>query len=332
MSGPKWKKIQTKAELLTLNKFLAKIIERWPVKVLSVVAAIILFVFHRMGNIETRFFSVPLTLEISSDLVPSSSYPHNIKVTLRGDANSIFPVAEEDIQAYLDLTMYKEPGSVKAPVLVRKKDTALEVESLEIVVDPMEISLELDTKAIKSVSVVPNIQGSPEKGYELVTYSLQPNKMIIEGPLGLINTVSELRTDPVDLHNRNADFTVHLKTSNSNPLVSIRGDEMIEFKGIVGESILIRNFDGIPISIIGLREDFTVTFEPNTGSVRLEASARSLENFEPPENFLTIDVSDRTPGTYDLPVTAALPEGFSLSRQEPQEVSVRIVSAEEGEE
>ncbi|MDR2143690.1 MAG: hypothetical protein LBP29_04910 [Treponema sp.] len=308
--------------------------EKWPVKVLSIVAAIILFVFHRLGSIQERFFSVPLRLEIGNNLVPSSSYPRNIRVTLKGDANSIYPVAEDDIEAYLDLTRYREPGSFKTAIQIRKKGTAMEVENLEIIVEPMEIAIDLDTKLSKYVPIAPNLAGSPEKGYELVSYILEPNQMVIDGPLNLINSVAELSTDAIDLQSRNEDFTVHLKIVNPNPLVVIRGDGMTEFRGFIRESIMIRSFDDIPIFVTGLSGNF-LTPETGFGSIRLEGAQRLVEVFEPREDTLSVDASDITgPGEYVLPVKASVPEAFTLSRQEPLEITLRIVEAEEqaGEE
>jgi hypothetical protein len=311
------------------GQFLAKIAERWPIKVLSVVAAIILVVFHRLGDIQERFFSVPLRLEIGNNLVPSSSYPHNIRVTLRGEANSIYPVSENDIEAYLDLTAYADPGSFKASVQIRKTGTAMEVENLEIMVEPMEVAINLDVKASKYVPIVPDLEGSPEKGYELVSYTLEPNQVVIDGPSGLISGVAELSTDSIDLQSRNADFTVHLKVVNPNPLLVIRGDGMTEFSGFVRESILIRSFDDIPIFVSGLSGNFSAP-ETGLGRLRLEGAQRLVETFEPPENLLFVDASRITePGTYTLPVLASVPESFTLSRQEPAEITLRIEAAEE---
>jgi YbbR domain-containing protein len=311
------------------KRLFAKIVERWPVKVLSVVAAIVLFVFHRMGDLQERFFSVPLRLETSGNLVPSSSYPHNIRVTLRGSASNVYPVMEGDIEAYLDLSGFHAPGTVQVPVQVRKKGTALEAESLEIGVDPVEISIALDTKASRQIRIVPDLQGSPAAGFELVSYTLEPNYAIVDGPQSLVNTVIELTTAPVDLQERNENFTLHLKVSNPDPLLTIRGDGMAVFTGSVSDLIMIRTFDNLPIGISGLSDSLWVNIDPLTGSVRLEGSQRILEHFEPPEDFLSVDLSGVAgPGSLELPVQAALPEGLTLSRQEPSTVRVSAENRE----
>ena len=308
------------------KQLFARITRQWPVKVLSVVAAIILFMFHRMEDMQERYFSAPLRLEINGNLVPSSAYPRAVKVTLRGDANSVYPVADTDIEAFLDLTEYGEPGYYKVPVQVRKKGTAMEAESLEIDIDPAEIRIELDTRTSKSVPVIPNFQGNPENGYELVTYVLEPDHMIVDGPMNLVSAVIELATEPIDLRSVNADVVLRLKTASPNSLLTIRGDGMTEFRGYIGESIMTRSFDNLPLTGAGLPGTWSAVFEPAVGSVRLEGAQRTMESFEPPGHFLSVDLSGISgEGTHVLPVTANLPEGFLLLDQDPLEAMVRIV-------
>jgi hypothetical protein len=312
------------------KKTLSKIAEKWPAKVLSVAVAILLFAFHRMGDLQERFFSVPLQFDMNGTLIPAGSYPRNIRITLRGDANSIYHVAEEDIEVRLDLAKYSEPGLYKVPVQLNRKGTAAEAETLEIGLEPMEISLELDTKISKYVPLAPDLRGSPERGYELVSYTLEPSRMVLDGPLNLINGVEELSTETIDLESRNADFFLHLTVVNPSPLLVIRGDGMTEFRGFVRESIMIRSFDGIPISVAGLSADLA-TSETGFGSLRLEGAQRLIEVFEPSKDMLSVDASEITEaGTYVLPVRASVPEAFTLSRQEPLEITLRIVEADAG--
>jgi len=129
---------------LNNRNLLAKITDKWPAKVLSVAAALILFVFHRMSTLETRYFSTPLQVETGADLVPSGTYTQIVRVNMRGDATSIYSILDGDIEAYIDLKKYTEEGRYLVPVHIRKKGSALGVEPLEISVDPLEISLWLE--------------------------------------------------------------------------------------------------------------------------------------------------------------------------------------------
>jgi YbbR domain-containing protein len=313
-----------------LNKLLARAANNWLAKVLSVALAIILFVFHRMGALEERFFTVPLKMELNSALVPASSYARVVRVNLRGEAANIYPISEEDIEAYVDLKNYDTPGWYHAPVLIRKTGTSLGIEPLEISVDPIEISLELDQRTSKYVPLTANLRGTVQDGHNLISYTITPAQVMVEGPLSVLGNISELYTDLIDLEGRTDDFSVTVRILNSDPLVLIRGSGMIEFHGLVRRTVPVRNFTGLPITVYGLDEAFTSELELKTGSLRLEGPQNLLDLFVPPPLFLYVDGSEITgPGVYTLPVKVDLPEDFNLLRQEPPEAVLTVSLAEE---
>jgi hypothetical protein len=314
--------------LLNSRKFIARTAENWPAKVLSVAFALILFVFHRMSSLEERFFSVPLDVETHETLIPSSSYIRMVRLTLRGDANSIYPILEDDIEAYVDLSKYTEKGSYRAPVQIRKKGTALGVEPLEIGVDPLEISLELDHRASKYVPLTPNMRGYPEPGYEMVSYTLNPTQVVIDGPLHIIDGVSELLTDFIELDGRTEDFSAMVTILNRDPLMVIRGNGMTEFRGFIRELIIIKNFDKVPVSVKDLDERFNAVQEIDAVSLRIEGGRQRLENYILEDQFLFLDCSAvDEPGIYILPVRAPPLPGLNLVRIDPENITVHISPA-----
>ncbi|MDR2434974.1 MAG: hypothetical protein LBD47_10465 [Treponema sp.] len=312
------------------RKLLARAVEKWPAKVLSVAAALLLFVFHRMSTLETRFFSVPLQVEISPDLVPVSSYPRIVRVSIRGDVNSIYPIAEDDIEAYIDLTKHNAAGLYRSPVQVHKKGTALEAGPLEISVEPLEISVQLDQKLRKVVPLNANTQGNVASGFELISQSLTPHQIAIEGPLSTTDSVSELSTEVIDLEGRNESFTITARIVNPDPLIVIRGNVTAEFAAFISPVIPARNIDGIPIALNGLDPRFKA--DPGTGSVRLEGARELLNGFVPPSGFLSVDCSGlNEPGTYNLPVLIELPAELRAVRREPENLRLTVTLKENGE-
>jgi YbbR domain-containing protein len=309
------------------RKLLQKIIENWPAKVLSIALAIVLFMFHRMSVLENRFFSVPLHLELNNVLTPASSYPHMVRVSLRGEANSIFPILEEDIEAYLDLSRYNEKGNYRAPVQIRRRGTALGVEPLEISVDPLEIAVELDEKMSKYVPLKPNFEGYLESGYEMVSYTLTPTQVVVDGPRSLVEQIAELPTETIEIGGRSEDFTTTVHILNRDSFIQIRGDGMAEFRGFVKKLIMIRSFDDLPVMISGLDDKFTTVMEVTRGSIRIEGNQDELEYYNPASNtnILTLDCSGITEaGSYTLPVQADIPAMFTLIRSDPTAVTIQV--------
>jgi hypothetical protein len=313
------------------RKFLAKAAENWPAKVLSIGLAIVIFVFHRMSSLESRFFFVPLNVEVSSSLIPSSSYDRMVRVSIKGDANSIYPILEDDIEAFIDLRMYTSEGTYRSPVQIRKKGTALGVEPLEISVDPMEITLDLDRRISKYVPITPNIRGNLAGGYDLISHSLSPTQVVVDGPMNLVGGLTELFTEYIDLDGRSADFSVTVNILNRDPLLTIRGNGVTEFHGFVSRMVAVRNIDNIPLQFTNLDGAFSAEADIKTGLVRLEGSQEILDAFTPPPGFLFLDcVNINKEGTYVLPVQIELPRELTLIRSEPRELSVTVKVRSEG--
>ena len=310
---------------MDVKKFFAVVVENWPAKVLSLALAILLFVFHRMSTLETRSFFAPLAIQSLSALSPAAPYPGMIRVSVRGESADLYSILENDIEVYVDMEKINTPGSYNIPVKWRKKGTAQDVEPLQISVDPAEITFSLDRKISKYVPLVAGFAGQTETGYNMISHSLDPSQVIIEGPMALIGSIHELRTEPVDLSGRRRDFSLTTAILNTEPLITIRGDRTTSFFGTISQVIPVRNIPNFPISIRGLQEEFSGFLETRSAAIHLEGDNQEMvERFVPPQGFLGVDCSEiREPGIYILRVLYGSAEGVSL-RVEPQEVRIRI--------
>jgi hypothetical protein len=311
--------------LVNLKNLPWRAAENWAPKVLSIFLALVIFMIHRMNTLETRFFSIPLVLEIPSHLCPSGPYARMVRITMRGDANNIQPIQNDDIEAYVDLNAYESPGTYHAPVRIRKKGTAQEVEPLEISVEPVALDIELDYKGSKYVPLTAIIEGSAEPGFDLVSHTLSPTQVVLEGPVNLLDNVPELFTDVIDLNGRNADFSATVAILNRDPLLTIRGNGTTEFRGFIHSRVDVRSFGNLPIVLTGLDPGLLAAADMRTGAVRLEGSREALDAFSPPANFLTVDCSAISgAGRYILPVQVSPPRALGLVRMEPGEIGITV--------
>ena len=311
---------------MNIRKILDGLVDNWAAKVLALAVAIVLFMFHRMSALEERFFSVPLRVQTDGTLVPASPYPRMVRVSLRGEANSVFPILEEDIEAYLDLAKYKSEGVYKAPVLIRKKGTAVGIDPLEVHVEPLEVAVAVERKLTKTVPVTPSFRGYLEAGYELSSYIVEPSLVELSGPTSLVERVADVTTDFVELSGRKEDFSVKVKVVNRDSLLTIRGDGQVEFRGSIQQSVMIRTIDHLPIVISGLPEGFIARPQVNFGSVKLQGSQNDLESYVPDASFLSLDCSDvNGEGMYLLPLVVSSPPNFAVVRYDPLEVAVEVV-------
>ena len=214
-------------------KLLSLITNKWPVKVLSLAAAIIISVFYRLNTLETRFFTVPLLVESSEILVPSAVFETSARVSIRGEAEDVQLILEEDIEAYIDLGRYLSEGSYRVPVQIRKKGSALGVEPLEISVKPVEIPIVLENRITRNIPVFPVFSGTVAEGYELTYQTIIPGSVIVEGPRSAMENHIEFNTETINLDRRYEDFSIIVNIINNYPLFTILGSRIFEFRGSI---------------------------------------------------------------------------------------------------
>ena len=305
--------------------FLSRAFSNWPAKVLSVAAALLLFSFYRLNRLEDRYISVPLSVSMNDEYVPSSQYPRSVRATLRGESNALFAIQEDDVRASLDLSGYHAEGQYRAPVQIERKGSALGVDPLEIRTDPADVTVTMEKRMTRVVPVTPSFKGFLEPGYELVSFELSPSQVEISGPASAVARSGEVQTDFIELAGRNSDFIVKARLVRKDSLVSISGTDSVEFRAVVQRSLAIKNFEGVAISPEGLESSLAVASVLPEGKIRIRSSTTDISGFSPGQGLLYVDLAAvRKPGSYQLKVQARAPDGFTIERFEPQSVQVSI--------
>lgn len=309
------------------------ILANWPAKVISLAAAALLFLFYRVNTMDERFFSVPLHVDPPAGLAIARPYPKSARVTLRGKEEAIFSVLEQDIEVYADFGRFQSEGQYRIPVRVTRKGTSLNIEPLDIRVEPSEISITLEQRIEKSLAVEPVLTGAPPPGYELVQYSVTPQTVEVSGARSLVDSVEELRTEQIDLEGRTGDFTEQVAIVEDNPLLDYSRESTVIFRGIVREAVIIKTFEDVDIISIDLSPDLRPAEPLPKGSIRIQGNQRAIESLLPEQLLLVIDCSGiEKPGPVTVFPQPDVPPEFVVLKFEPQKLELTFILAEgEGE-
>lgn len=315
------------------REFFARLLDNWPIKVLSIAAAILLFLFHRMGMLEERFFSVPLEVQVNEQLIPAETYPQTVRVTLRGRSEEINLALEEDIAAYADFTEHSTEGTYTAPIQIRKGGSISRIEPLELRVEPEKLSLQLERKLSKSVEVEPSIIGYPAQGYELTQYFVSPSNVEVEGVESVVRTLEKVETENIDLSGKREDLSIRVRLKKPSPFVRYPGGNTVEFSGIIQEKTVLRSVEDVDLIALDLRDGLAVQRLPQDNRIRIQGTQSTLEQYDNQDYRLTFDCSViEEPGSYTLKVSPDVPQGVLVLSYQPTEVTVSIVAADEGAE
>ena len=86
---------------MTLSQKLEKLREDWIVIVLSLLAAVFLYVFYQIAQMDTTTFSVPISVESNGNLLLVKEIPSRVKITVKGKTEDISRLTEKDFSASL---------------------------------------------------------------------------------------------------------------------------------------------------------------------------------------------------------------------------------------
>ncbi|MFW5786256.1 MAG: YbbR-like domain-containing protein [bacterium] len=309
------------------RRFFAHIVRNWPAKVISIAAAVVLVVFYNISRLDDRFFTVPLEVSVDDEFIAASAVPTDVRLRLRGEPEVIDGIREDDVRAVVDFTDHDSPGTYAEPVRIRKIGSALDAAPVEIRVEPAQVEMELAVRATKSVDVEPTIQGFAPTGYHLSQYQVSPSTVEIEGPEEVVNGIELVRTEEIELSGREEDFTVRVRLRQPEPLIEFPGGSIVEFRGIIEETVVLRTIEPVEIVLLDLDPDLRLISELPGGLVRVQARQVELEEVSPSQVQIVADASEVDgPGTYTLDARPSVPRGLVVLRYEPTTVEVEVAS------
>ena len=194
------------------------------------------------------------------------------------------------------------------------------------------MTVTIEEVVTRYVPVKAMIRGSPLHGYELVQYSVTPEKVLISGPKSHVEKVKELSTEEVDVSGRDSDFTVKVKLVLDDRYVKIKGNDSVDFHATIAEALILKSFKGIDIISLDLDPALRLASSLPTGTVRVQGPQLLVESISSGQLRLIVNCSKiKKAGRYLLPVTPETPEGIIVLSYEPKEVLLDFVPVE-GEE
>lgn len=212
--------------------------KNWTLKLLSLVFAMILWMFI-MGerHIEVGY-TVPLELQkIPKELIVANQVPSLIDVRISGPRTLLMKVSPNDISITVDLSDLK-PGLTSFKRLEERLNLPSGMRVTRV--SPSFVDIRLDRRKVKKVPIKVVLAGDPDPGYRVIGLKSIPDKVSISGAESEIKTISEVMTEPIDLKGVTENFseivpltyertyTNFVDEKTSEIIVSIEATEPVE--------------------------------------------------------------------------------------------------------
>ncbi len=284
-----------------------------PIKVLSMVLAVTLFVLVRNDKDASSGAYVKIIYTLPEDRVLVSDPVPEVKVSVRGPWTKLQHLDRLLEPIRLDLTrvhsseVHIDEDMVKLPNGVRVASIV-----------PSEIHVEFEPRLVREVPVQPILEGQPAEGYRVAKVTADPAQVRVDGAKSAVSAIERVPTRPLRITDARGPVKgdvaleappVHTRFLESTT-VTVRAD--------VQPAMVERTFEDMPIKVVGLLR-MDATAEPASARLVLRGPSPLVGDITDKTVALKVDASlidTRPPAKYLRTVTVSgLPAGVAAEVQ-----------------
>ncbi len=191
---------------------------------------------------------------------------------------------------------------------------------LEPAVTQVRVEIE-QQKFSRSVSVSPQLTGSPADGYNVVGVSVNPPVVTIRGDKVFIEGTVSVPTKPLGLQGATGDL-VRTVSLDLPP-----GAELTGGVPVVTVTVTIAPAQGVmqfvvPLSATGLAGDLSIAGALPSVTVTLQGDLPALRELAPNDIAARVDLDGKDAGKHRLAVLVTVAEGIAVQSSTPAEVEI----------
>ncbi|MGE3260266.1 MAG: YbbR-like domain-containing protein [Bacteriovoracia bacterium] len=287
-------------------------------KFLSIFVAFgIWFVVMSANSIEITK-EVNLEMDLPSGLVVANEVPDRVSFRLSGSKFFLRTLANSLDTIRVDLTKAK---TGPAFYNIQKDSLHLPIGVRVLSISPSTINPILEHMDVRTVPVEIVKKNEVPNGYRLVRLQAMPKNVRVKGPRNIIEKISEVRSQPVDL----ADVPAGLKWEVPLVLVhpAVRFEEENDPRVMVEVEPTGSNFRvaGVPVKVKASR---AFSAKPEKVALFVNCPPNLIRSLTPERVQAYVEVPETKAGIYVREVKAELPAGVKLVRVVPDRIQVRI--------
>jgi YbbR domain-containing protein len=216
---------------------------------------------------------------------------------------------DKDLELNLELKAYNSDDKVISSDIIK--------------IEPNTLNVVVPVKKTKTVDVSVKRKGTPTNKDTVVReIEVVPNKVDIAGEAALLNNITVIETEVVDLSDVTGNRTQELK------LIIPEGISLVNNKGTVSvkittDKITQKNYS-IDVSFNNLGADYNISPEKAKVNVTVSGIDNRIAALNADEIKAFIDLANLAEGEHTVPITVKVPEGVTLLNTNPQNIKVSI--------
>lgn len=278
----------------------------------------------------------PETVAISADLLVSKTFtleiekgqpilpysvgnvdPNPKQIEVRGPQSQINQIA----RVVLPVSLGDRRDNFEAPVTPEARDTS-GARINGVTLEPGSVTATVTVERIgRTVSVVPNIQGTPADGYRVGNPRISPPSITIDGPSDLLAQLIVISTVPIDVSGKREAFSVYDVALNLPAGTRVIERNTINVEVPIEAELQQQQIGGVRVNVL-VDPGFRATVTPSEIAVTLSGPRERIRQLIAGEVTAQIDLRGSGAGSYDRMPTITKPN--ELSADPAQQVRVVI--------
>ncbi len=291
-------------------------------KIISIVLAFILWFAVEMEREFTYEIRLPLmVVGLRKEYDIADSIPALIPVTFSGKGKELIKLILKPSYVEINCERFRYGRRIYS---FEEDDVKLMGVNAKVVKigPPDELSFFIDRRAQKELFVGGRVVGLPADGYIIEDNpKFTPNKVIAIGPASIVNSFDSVYTKPETLKQLSATFSTVIELHTPSPKIKLIPSSVnltVELSKIVEKKM-----DNIPIIITkGRKTSQKFLLKPKTVDIIMAGSQKKLDEIEPKDVGVFVDIPDSARSNDELKPYVILPAGIRLVRLEPDKIII----------
>jgi YbbR domain-containing protein len=277
-----------------------------------------------------RILTKEVEVEYSLIGIPEKGYslaeepkiiPSKVKII---GAQSILENVKQEI-CTIDISGIKEDFNKKIKINAIDVN-GNEVKGVKIEPDTVEVSISLSLGyPEKILPVKPRIIGKPAPGYYISQILANPDEIKIFGNYSKINNLEFLETIPINVSGITKTLSVKVPPALNEGLNIVEGETtLIEVTIQVKEALVQKTLQSVPVILQNLSPFVSYEIKPEVVEVIIEGENILIDPLKKEDIKAFVKFADNFKVQQKVKVQVEVPDGISLIKIEPEEVTVLI--------
>ena len=288
-------------------------------KIVSLVLAGLLWLLVSGEQTVERALRIPLEFtNLPSQLELVGQPPAVVDVRVRGSSGTLSRVSSGELAAVLDVRTARRGDRL----FILTADDVRAPFGVEVVqVTPASVSLTFEESLSKTVEVTARVEGEPAAGYAVGGVTVDPSTVVIAGPAGALNGLTEAITEPISVAGASGTLTETVTIGVADPVVRLRQPQMARVTVTISAAPEEWVVHGVTVQVKNGHETSTVS--PPDVTIRVRGPRDSIDTN--PEHYkAAVDVTGLAVGKHVRLVRVEPPRGVGLLGVDPAEVVVTV--------